>query len=509
CRYQAAAPVELRVLSGLQAGRLDELTREGAEAISPLVAALADRDSTLRPHAGQVLRSLANPKAVDALCAAWAKGRGPALGKLVAERRYHATAPVELRVLSGLQAGRLDELAREGAEAVPPLVAALAEKDKALAAGARRVLETFAAADALVDYALDQAAGAVLLPFINSRQIHHSVEGRWFLYLALAGRFEDYLAADFEFQTLRAEFRAAPPELQARIREAIVRTGDTRMNPLFVAEKKQALLAADLSDHDADLLVKLNARNQNWDALFKFLWVLPARHIRDAVAAMAKARWQPEDADRQALLHKLAGLVASGGETPKTVTAPVLANPVLQQWLARGEKEWAREPEAKLRERLKDEVPPPDQIAALGALRAQGQLTSQVLDQAARSQQWLVRLVATALPPSTPSTLDTRPSPPVNDGGKEWFTRLQTALDAESVWGLKPCQMARTVAGQWEVDHDALEALNEGLARMADRKAAGGLNLIQALLSAKVEHDWIGELGAHVVIHEDSFEIGG
>jgi hypothetical protein len=418
-------------------------------------------------------------------------------------------------VLSGLQAGRLDELAREGAEAVPGLVAALAEKDKALAKGARRVLETFTMADALVDYALDEAAGAALLPIINARGLHHTTEGRWFLYLALAGRFDDYLAADFEFQTLRAEFRAAPPELQARIREAIVRTGDTRMNPLFVAEKKQVLLAADLSGHDADLLVKLNARNQNWDALFKFLWVLPARHIRDAVAAMAKAKWQPEDAERAALLHKLAGLVADGGEGPKTVTAPVLLNPVLQQWLARGEKEWAREPEAKLREHLKDEVPPPDQIAALGALRAQGQLTPQVLDQAARSQQWLVRLAATALPPSTstphptpdtrpsapsaPSTPDTRPSTPVNDGGKEWFTRLQTALDAEAVWGLKPCHVPR----------DGLEALQEGLARLPDRRAAGGLTLIEAVVAHYTAHDIEIEVGARVVVSEDSFEVGG
>lgn len=93
------------------------------------------------------------------------------------------------------------------------------------------------------------------------------------------------------------------------------------MNPLFVAEKKQTVLA-DLNGHDADLLVKVNARNQNRDALFKFLWVLPARNIRDTVAAMAQAGWQPEDPDRRALLHKLAGFVESGGEAPPRSPPP-------------------------------------------------------------------------------------------------------------------------------------------------------------------------------------------
>ena len=320
---------------------------------------------------------------------------------------------------------------------LPHLIAALESPDLRVRQTATQALADLsgnpACVDALVDFILTQPKTESWIVFLNRSGYRHSVEGRWFLYLALAGRFDDYLAADFEFQTLRAEFRAAPPELQARIRESIVRTGDTRMNPLFVAEKKQALLA-DLSDHDADLLVKLNARNQNWDTLFKFLWVLPARHIREAVAAMAKARWQPPDADRAALFHKLTSLVETSGDAPKTVTAPVLLNPVLQKWLTRGETEWAREPETKLRERLKEEIPPPDQIAALGALRAQGKLTAELLDQAGRRAHWLVRLVAAALGGQ---------AHPVNDGGKEWFTRLQTALDAESVWSLKPCHVTR------------------------------------------------------------------
>lgn len=169
---------------------------------------------------------------------------------------------------------------------------------------------------------------------------------------------------------------------------------------------------------------------------------------------------------------------------PKTVTAPVLLNPVLQQWLARGEQQERGRP------RPRDDAPPADQIAALGALRAQGQFTPQVLDQAGRSQQWLVRLVAAALGGQ---------AQPVNDGGKEWFTRLQTALDAESVWGLKPCHVLR----------DGLEVLQEGLARLPNRRVVGGLNLLEAVVAHYTAHDIEIEVGARVVMGEDSFEISG
>lgn len=166
----------------------------------------------------------------------------------------------------------------------------------------------------------------------------------------------------------------------------------------------------------------------------------------------------------------------------------MLLNPVLASWLARGEKEERGRPRPPAS--LPEDAPPPDQIAALGALKAKGKLTPEVLGQAGRSPQWLVRLATAALGGK---------AEPVNAGGKEWFTRLQTALDAESVWGLKPCHATR----------DGLEALQEGLARMPDRRVAGGLNLLEAVVAHYTAHDIEIEVGARVVVGEDSFEIAG
>jgi hypothetical protein len=476
--------------------------RDSAEAVAPLVTALGSRDRVVAARANETLRDLSLPAAVDALCGIWAGGRDGRVGAIVAECRYQASEPAQLRVLSGLQAGRIEELTREGAEAVPALVAALADGDTGLAAAARRVLEGFAAPEALVDYVLDHAAGAPLIPVLDARPgAQHPVEGRWFLYLALAGRFDEYLAADFQFQTLRAEFRAAPPALQDRVRQTIVRSGDVRMNPLFVEHRDTArrreVVLADLSAQDAEALVAVNVRYRNWDDLFRFFWVLPARQIRAATLAMRQAKWRPADAERNALYQWLVRLAEALGEPPQGNRALLaLLNPVLRDWFDRGRTAWKDQPAERLLERLKEDIGPEDQVAALGALEAQGRLTAGALAEAGRHPQWLVRLVAAGLG---------GPVEAVNDGGREWFARLQPALDAERVWGVKPCQLA--VDGRDDVDRDALAALEEGLAALGDGRSAGGLGLVQAVVAHYTAHEIEIDVGAHALVTEDGFDI--
>lgn len=56
-------------------------------------------------------------------------------------------------------------------------------------------------------------------------------------------------------------------------------------------------------DPDAETLSGINARNQNWDALFSFFRVFPARHILGGVRGVMKAPWQPEKPDDAALFR--------------------------------------------------------------------------------------------------------------------------------------------------------------------------------------------------------------
>lgn len=179
-------------------------------------------------------------------------------------------------------------------------------------------------------------------------------------------------------------------------------------------------------------------------------------------------------------------MTARSSEAP--AAAAIALNPVLRRWLEdRDRLGTAGQTESELRSRLAPGVPPPEQIAALGALRAQGKLSGEILDQAARSPHWLVRAAAVALG---------GPMIQLDDGGVEWLRRLQAALDSEAVWTLKPCQV--TLHG--------LAALQEGLAGLGSARAAVGLRLIEAVAAHYTLHVPDIDIGARVPIEEHSWD---
>ena len=187
------------------------------------------------------------------------------------------------------------------------------------------------------------------------------------------------------------------------------------MNGLFLAKKR----AAELTVADAEALVHINIRNQTWEALAGNLWWLPARQTLAAVQAIIAAKWKPNDAGQAALLTRLARLVpllATGEpEGPGYLTLYL----VYQKWLTSGETDpLSQKSPAELNAMLRDKTDPPDQIAALGALRKQGQLDSATVAKAGLSEHWMVRWVAVHLGADLTQAMQ------VNDAGIEWFRRL-------------------------------------------------------------------------------------
>jgi hypothetical protein len=143
-----------------------------------------------------------------------------------------------------------------------------------------------------------------------------------------------------------------------------------------------------------------------------------------------------------------------------------------------------------LRGCLAEDANPVDLVAALGALRQRGRLDASLLEVAGSSAHWPARFVAAALGGKVK---------PADPGAGLWFQRLARVLAAEAVWGGKPCNLTR----------EGLEALQQGLAALPVRRAAGGLLLLEAVYAHYTAHDIEVEVGAHVVVGEDSFEIEG
>lgn len=381
---------------------------------------------------------------------------------------------------------------RDDPGAVRYLAAALLLSSKKIAEKAQKALSSLksaAATDELIDLILEDPARVDLIPFVDGNKYRHSDEGRWYLYLVIARRFDDLVLEDDELRRLRKEFWALSGSLRARVRESVLASGDLRLNPLFVREKGDKP-EADLTNRDAEILMRINIRNRNWEGLFGFFWVLPARHIAASLRAMKEAGWSPAVPDEARLLSRL---MAVTGSVYFDETKPHIAvNPVFDSWIGLGESsEFLKKGEAELRSMLSDEVSPPWQVAAMAALKKTDRLTEEDVARTARSPHWLVRLACASLGEYGD------PEAAVTGSGPFWFDRIMPALDERALWEVKPGRITR----------DGLERLRREIDALPDPGLVGGLALAEAVASHYTAEDIEIDGAGPVPIEEDSFEV--
>jgi WD40 repeat protein len=139
-RFIASRPVRVRVLSALRAGDTRLPDQVDGSLLEHVVAGLDYPDEQVRAQAEVVLASLTQISEVDALCAIWARTRDERLGRLLAERRYIATAPPEICILSALKARDATLSDRLAGKLVGHVTRALDDPDDDVRAHAAMVL---------------------------------------------------------------------------------------------------------------------------------------------------------------------------------------------------------------------------------------------------------------------------------------------------------------------------------------------------------------------------------
>ena len=445
-RLQSRAPL----LGGwLRRSACRRLAEDSSAATVPhLVAALESSDVVLREAAESALRSLRNPEAVDALCAAWAKGRDERLGRIVAECRYVARRPVKVRLQSAFKAGKTFRLSAQATGSLPLVIELLADPDSQVAKGAAGSLgkiEDPVAVDALCDLAIADPDGPAAAVVKEKDYQPQSVSRRCLLFV-LIGELDRYFDLDFEFQHLRAEYRAGDEALKRRIGEVVRRSGDARLLGLFREVRRQKL-AAELTEAEAAVVLDVHARNRQWPEIFALLFHIPLSSAVAALDVLAQSGWRPEKETEGALLDELLQARAGIGEVPERPAAPDVAlGPVMGKWIDRGRgKEFAGQPEDALRQALA-EAPPPDAVAALAALAASGKTTAQDVETARTHSHWPVRLACLALCEVAPQFAFSE-TPTGGEGGGLWVDRLAPAALDASVYrrravALNPDQLA-------------------------------------------------------------------
>lgn len=86
--YVAEQPLECKVLTALKTGRLEVIRAMGGGCVPPLIKAMSDEDSVVAANAVDVLGSLSQPAAVDALCRHVMDNPAPDLNAIAAASGY-------------------------------------------------------------------------------------------------------------------------------------------------------------------------------------------------------------------------------------------------------------------------------------------------------------------------------------------------------------------------------------------------------------------------------------
>jgi hypothetical protein len=162
-----------------------------------------------------------------AVCAAWAKSRDAALGGIIAEYQWVASAPPELKVLTALHVGQFEQLRDLGPLGLRALLDATADRDLELARRARQILaqvERLEDRESLCEHFFrhpDPDVGALLVAWAYApREAAHQA-----LLFFLTGQWQRYEDIDVDHSLLRVAYEAADPALRRHITDQAVRHG--------------------------------------------------------------------------------------------------------------------------------------------------------------------------------------------------------------------------------------------------------------------------------------------
>jgi hypothetical protein len=156
----------------------------------------------------------------DAICEVWRRHRNSLLADAITERRWVASTPPDLRVLTALHIDDVEALAPEDPEVVRALLAAAVREAPPLSVRAREALTGLAdrgARDALCEMAI-QVGDPLALKIAIANDFADDPSRRALLHF-LAGEFERYAELDFDARLLAAFCGSADTPLRMRLAE--------------------------------------------------------------------------------------------------------------------------------------------------------------------------------------------------------------------------------------------------------------------------------------------------
>ncbi len=299
--YTATGPLELKYLTCLKHGRIQEVCSADGKGVKALLGLLSDKDEGVSALAGKALLSLTNPAGVDRLCSVWHENRAAKIKQLLLQGRYVAHNPTLLRIkttlLQGLPInGRLaGEIARS---------CLLDTEEIIVRHAAVHILDTEGDPGVERIWALAKEYPESILTMVLHQQGRYPVDTvERVLFYFLAGDMAAYRDLDFEQSILRMWYETAEPGLKEAIAGRIRKTGDARL--LAVFRTKRGSRKTTSAAGEVDLQIAIMTKNKDYDGLFDLLAFATWEQGRQIIAELNSAGWQCRDSRSVELRQRL------------------------------------------------------------------------------------------------------------------------------------------------------------------------------------------------------------
>jgi WD40 repeat protein len=315
--WLAVNPPHVKTLTALQAQHWHIIFDAGAEMVEALVAACDDADPEIARHARECLPRLQNPSAIDALCLRWAKKRENHLAAAISQAGYVACRPAELRVLSALQAGRVDLIRAGDAEVVEPLLQACRDCDEAISKQAFSTLHHLSqpqAQEALCRLVMQQELPLAREAVVAAQYAPGDPTARSLFYF-LTNQWEKYDALDFDQSLLGAAYETGDKKLRCRIAEKARRAGRTEWVAVIIGGRQERRVN-ELTDEEWEAALDVLGESERWSEIWRLAQAASADWCVRMLDRLKGSRWKPEDGRERAGFSRLIELAGACDHEP-------------------------------------------------------------------------------------------------------------------------------------------------------------------------------------------------
>ncbi len=246
---------------------------------------------------------------IDAFCQDWAQKRDPALTKLLKSKKWIASKPIELRVLTALNLDRKDAIEATDTSIVMPLLAACQDRDPEIAQRAKQWLLSLRnselqqeicrlASEENHQLAIEVAREAGFAP-ADSQQAA--------LFYFFTEQWQKYQQIDPQQKLLAQIYDSAPEQLKQRIDDR-GKIGKRIEWVWLVIGGHEGRRLAQINDADWQKILDILVSGKYWQEMWSLTLMAPLLWTRVILKILLMNKWLPEDPQQRNIFTNLVQL---------------------------------------------------------------------------------------------------------------------------------------------------------------------------------------------------------